>query len=60
MPHTRPSPSPAPEDAGASAERARRAARIEASLTAPGAPFAVVVGERGTPEYADGPRTLRE
>ncbi|MFE7372809.1 class I adenylate-forming enzyme family protein [Streptomyces anulatus] len=60
MPHTRPSPSPTPEDAGASAERARRAARIEASLTAPGAPFAVVVGERGTPEYADGPRTLRE
>ncbi|WP_228182517.1 class I adenylate-forming enzyme family protein [Streptomyces anulatus] len=60
MPHTRPSPSPATEDAGASAERARRAARIEASLTAPGAPFAVVVGERGTPEYADGPRTLRE
>ncbi|OWA22014.1 class I adenylate-forming enzyme family protein [Streptomyces sp. CS057] len=60
MPHTRPSPSPAPEGAGASAERARRAARIEASLTAPGAPFAVVVGERGTPEYADGPRTLRE
>ncbi|MEU9931388.1 MULTISPECIES: class I adenylate-forming enzyme family protein [Streptomyces] len=60
MPHTRPSPSPAPEDAGAPAERARRAARIEASLTAPGAPFAVVIGEQGTPEYADGPRTLRE
>ncbi|WP_405431706.1 class I adenylate-forming enzyme family protein [Streptomyces anulatus] len=60
MPHTHPSPSPAPEDAGAPAERARRAARIEASLTAPGAPFAVVIGERGTPEYADGPRTLRE
>ncbi|WP_217232097.1 class I adenylate-forming enzyme family protein [Streptomyces anulatus] len=62
MPHTRPSPSPspAPEAVGALAERARRAARIEASLTAPGAPFAVVIGERGTPEYADGPRTLRE
>ncbi|WP_097865661.1 class I adenylate-forming enzyme family protein [Streptomyces sp. rh34] len=60
MPHTHPSPPPAPEDAGAPAERARRAARIEASLTAPGAPFAVVVGEQGTPEYADGPRTLRE
>ncbi|MFH9395974.1 class I adenylate-forming enzyme family protein [Streptomyces sp. NPDC017556] len=60
MPHTHPSPSPAPEDAGAPAERARRAARIEASLTAPGAPFAVVIGEQGTPEYADGPRTLRE
>ncbi|WP_032792100.1 AMP-binding protein, partial [Streptomyces sp. W007] len=60
MPHTHPSPSPASEDAGAPAERARRAARIEASLTAPGAPFAVVIGEQGTPEYADGPRTLRE
>ncbi|MFE3377973.1 class I adenylate-forming enzyme family protein [Streptomyces anulatus] len=60
MPHTHPSPPPAPEDAGAPAERARRAARIAASLTAPGAPFAVVVGEQGTPEYADGPRTLRE
>ncbi|WP_103533556.1 class I adenylate-forming enzyme family protein [Streptomyces sp. SM11] len=59
MPHTRPSPPPDPE-AAASAELARRAARIEASLTAPGAPFAVVIGEQGTPEYADGPRTLRE
>ncbi|MFD5200157.1 class I adenylate-forming enzyme family protein [Streptomyces sp. NPDC058375] len=62
--HTHPSPPPlphpGPEDAAARAERARRAARVEASLTAPGAPFAVVVGERGTPEYADGPRTLRE
>ncbi|MFE9700270.1 class I adenylate-forming enzyme family protein [Streptomyces sp. NPDC006270] len=55
-----PSSSQAPEDADARAERARRAARVEASLTAPGAPFAVVIGERGTPEYADGPRTLRE
>ncbi|MFF8249224.1 class I adenylate-forming enzyme family protein [Streptomyces griseus] len=60
MPHTHPSPPPAPEDDGVPAERARRAARIEASLTAPGAPFAVVIGEQGTPEYADGPRTLRE
>ncbi|MFD0422679.1 class I adenylate-forming enzyme family protein [Streptomyces parvus] len=57
--HTHPSPPPA-EDAAARAERARRAARIEDSLTVPGAPFAVVIGERGTPEYADGPRTLRE
>lgn len=57
MPHTVPSPDP---EAAASAELARRAARVEASLTAPGAPFAVVLGERGTPEYADGPRTLRE
>ncbi|MFJ8224747.1 class I adenylate-forming enzyme family protein [Streptomyces griseus] len=60
MPHTHPSPPPAPEDDGVPAECARRAARIEASLTAPGAPFAVVIGEQGTPEYADGPRTLRE
>ncbi|MFE2292629.1 class I adenylate-forming enzyme family protein [Streptomyces sp. NPDC059452] len=37
-----------------------RARRIHALLTAPGAPFAVVRGERGTLEYADGPRTLRE
>lgn len=57
MPHTVPSPDPG---AAASAEPARRAARVEASLTAPGAPFAVVLGERGTREYADGPRTLRE
>ncbi|MEU6042170.1 class I adenylate-forming enzyme family protein [Streptomyces griseus] len=57
MPHTVPSPDPGSADA---AELARRAARIEAALTAPGAPFAVVIGERGTPEYADGPRTLRE
>lgn len=57
MPHTVPSPDPGAAEA---AELARRAARIEAALTAPGAPFAVVIGERGTPEYADGPRTLRE
>ncbi|WP_046509427.1 class I adenylate-forming enzyme family protein, partial [Streptomyces odonnellii] len=29
-------------------------------LTAPGAPFAVVPDENGSPMYADGPRTLRE
>ncbi|MFI7893006.1 class I adenylate-forming enzyme family protein [Streptomyces sp. CACIS-1.16CA] len=52
MPHTNPPPSWQP-DSG-------RAERIHALLTAPGAPFAVVLGERGTPEYADGPRTLRE
>ncbi|MGW6578151.1 class I adenylate-forming enzyme family protein [Streptomyces globisporus] len=57
--HTHASPPPA-EDAAARAERARRAARIEGSLTAPGAPFAVVRGEQGALEYADGPRTLRE
>ncbi|MYR95507.1 AMP-binding protein [Streptomyces sp. SID4937] len=37
-----------------------RAEEIRTRLTAPGAPFAVVRGERGTLEYADGPRTLRE
>ncbi|MEI7029412.1 class I adenylate-forming enzyme family protein [Streptomyces pratensis] len=57
MPHTR--PSPGPEDAAAAA-RAECAARVAAALTGPGAPFAVVRGERGTSEYADGPRTLRE
>ncbi|MEV1045205.1 class I adenylate-forming enzyme family protein [Streptomyces sp. NPDC049916] len=41
-------------------ERLRSGLRIEASLTAPGAPFAVVRGERGVLEYVDGPRTLRE
>ncbi|WSQ82387.1 acyl--CoA ligase [Streptomyces sp. NBC_01201] len=35
-------------------------ARVEASLTAPGAPFAVVRSEQGTLVYANGPRTLRE
>ncbi|MDQ0985063.1 class I adenylate-forming enzyme family protein [Streptomyces sp. V2I9] len=62
MPHIQPPPPPPPPSPASEdgAERARRAARIEASLTAPGAPFAVVVGERGVPEYADGPRTLRE
>ncbi|MGW0774711.1 class I adenylate-forming enzyme family protein [Streptomyces sp. NPDC002835] len=36
------------------------AAYPEAALTAPGAPFAVVRGEDGTLQYANGPRTLRE
>lgn len=44
---------PPPPDPGA-------AERAAALLTAPGAPFAVARGERGTLEYADGPRTLRE
>jgi acyl-CoA synthetase (AMP-forming)/AMP-acid ligase II len=57
VPHTVPPPDP---EAAAPAELARRAARVETSHTAPGAPFAVVIGEQGTPEYADGPRTLRE
>ncbi|MEU0759024.1 AMP-binding protein [Streptomyces microflavus] len=52
MPHTDPPPSGQPDP--------ERAERIHARLTAPGAPFAVIRGERGTLEYADGPRTLRE
>ncbi|MGW8889497.1 class I adenylate-forming enzyme family protein [Streptomyces sp. NPDC055749] len=51
MPHTEsPVPTPAPD----------ATARIEAGLTAPGAPFAVVRGEGGTLVYEGGPRTLRE
>lgn len=46
-------PAPAPPDPSATS-------RIEASLTAPGAPFAVVRAEHGPLVYADGPRTLRE
>ncbi|MFJ8761122.1 class I adenylate-forming enzyme family protein [Streptomyces cyaneofuscatus] len=52
MPHTDPPPT-GPQDS-------ERAERIHALLTGPGAPFAVVRGERGALEYADGPRTLRE
>ncbi|MFI5727427.1 class I adenylate-forming enzyme family protein [Streptomyces cyaneofuscatus] len=52
MPHTDPPPT-GPQDS-------ERAERIHALLTGPGAPFAVVRGERGMLEYADGPRTLRE
>ena len=51
MPHTEsPVPTPDPD----------ATARIEAGLTAPGAPFAVVRGEQGTLVYEGGPRTLRE
>ncbi|MFD0022179.1 class I adenylate-forming enzyme family protein [Streptomyces sp. NPDC058382] len=56
MPHTDPTPAPS-APAGA-------AARIEAALTGPGGPFAVVRAEDGPSAgslvYADGPRTLRE
>ncbi|OKJ19161.1 acyl-CoA synthetase [Streptomyces sp. CB00316] len=52
MPHTDPPPT-GPQDS-------ERAERIHALLTGPGAPFAVVRGEQGALEYADGPRTLRE
>ncbi|MFF1919496.1 class I adenylate-forming enzyme family protein [Streptomyces sp. NPDC058221] len=63
MPHTDPTPATsAPEPAGASADGT--AARVEAALTGPGAPFAVVRSEDGPSAgslvYADGPRTLRE
>lgn len=34
--------------------------RIETALRAPGAPFAVVPAEDGSPAYENGPRTLRE
>ncbi|MEV3933767.1 class I adenylate-forming enzyme family protein [Streptomyces sp. NPDC049944] len=54
MPHTDPSSSASSAPAG------DPAARIEASLTAPGAPFAVVRAEHGPLVYANGPRTLRE
>ncbi|MFF1838964.1 class I adenylate-forming enzyme family protein [Streptomyces sp. NPDC058231] len=58
MPHTDPTP------ADASAASSSAAARIEAALTGPGAPFAVVRtqdgGQAGSLVYADGPRTLRE
>ncbi|NEC21235.1 AMP-binding protein, partial [Streptomyces parvus] len=52
MPHTNPPPSGQPDS--------ERAERIHALLAGPGAPFAVVRGEQGALEYADGPRTLRE
>ncbi|SCF67773.1 class I adenylate-forming enzyme family protein [Streptomyces sp. Ncost-T10-10d] len=68
MPHTDPTPATPHPDAQASpaaAEAASEAvARIEAALTGPGAPFAVVRVEDGVHAgslvYADGPRTLRE
>ncbi|MEU0300186.1 class I adenylate-forming enzyme family protein [Streptomyces sp. NPDC006175] len=50
MPHAEPSSSP----------ELAAPARIEASLTGPGAPFAVVRAEHGPLVYANGPRTLRE
>ncbi|MFE5092784.1 class I adenylate-forming enzyme family protein [Streptomyces sp. NPDC056638] len=68
MPHTDPTPAAPDPDAQASAAAAEAAseavARIEAALTGPGAPFAVVRVEDGVRAgslvYADGPRTLRE
>ncbi|MCX4847391.1 class I adenylate-forming enzyme family protein [Streptomyces sp. NBC_00893] len=63
MPHIDPTPAAAP-DSEAAAAAAEAAIRIEAALTGPGAPFAVVRVEDGVHAgslvYADGPRTLRE
>ncbi|SCZ03748.1 Acyl-CoA synthetase (AMP-forming)/AMP-acid ligase II [Streptomyces sp. 136MFCol5.1] len=60
VPHTDPIPADPAPDAGASSA----ADRIEAALTGPGAPFAVVRlqdgPQAGVLVYADGPRTLRE
>lgn len=60
VPHTDPIPAEPAPDAGASSA----ADRIEAALTGPGAPFAVVRlqdgPQAGALVYADGPRTLRE
>ncbi|MFF4247551.1 class I adenylate-forming enzyme family protein [Streptomyces sp. NPDC001822] len=56
MPHPDPS---RPLPSAPAADPAARA-RIERSLTAPGAPFAVVRAEHGPLVYANGPRTLRE
>jgi acyl-CoA synthetase (AMP-forming)/AMP-acid ligase II len=70
VPHIDPTPAaPDPEaaaapDPAAAAAAAEAAVRIEAALTGPGAPFAVVRVEDGVHAgalvYADGPRTLRE
>ncbi|WP_405713591.1 MULTISPECIES: class I adenylate-forming enzyme family protein [unclassified Streptomyces] len=74
MPHTDPTPAvpgPAPDPAAPAPGPAApapagpvfdpaEAGRIEAALTGPGAPFAVVRVEDGSLVYADGPRTLRE
>ncbi|MFG2923564.1 class I adenylate-forming enzyme family protein [Streptomyces sp. NPDC048305] len=66
MPHAEPGRSPAPSRTpdpergqGAAPDESERA-RIEASMTAPGAPFAVERAEHGPLVYAHGPRTLRE
>ncbi|MCX4534537.1 class I adenylate-forming enzyme family protein [Streptomyces sp. NBC_01669] len=68
MPHTDPTPAAAsaasPSSADSPSAAAASAARIEAALTGPGAPFAVVRAQDGVQAgslvYASGPRTLRE
>ncbi|WP_457519038.1 class I adenylate-forming enzyme family protein [Streptomyces sp. TE33382] len=51
---------PAPDPVAPASADPGATARIEASLTAPGAPFAVARAEHGPLVYVDGPRTLRE
>ncbi|WP_406420339.1 class I adenylate-forming enzyme family protein [Streptomyces sp. NBC_00842] len=68
MPHPDPTPAAAstasPSSADSPAAAAASAARIDAALTGPGAPFAVVRAQDGVQAgsliYASGPRTLRE
>ncbi|WP_406139114.1 AMP-binding protein [Streptomyces sp. NBC_01089] len=64
MPQTEPptaSPGPAaPRDPASSGPASPDPAAVEAALRAPGAPFAVVAAEDGSPVYESGPRTLRE
>ncbi|MGW3658372.1 class I adenylate-forming enzyme family protein [Streptomyces sp. NPDC005151] len=68
MPHPDPTPAAAsaasPSSADSPAAAAASAARIDAVLTGPGAPFAVVRAQDGMQAgsliYASGPRTLRE
>ncbi|MFE2374550.1 class I adenylate-forming enzyme family protein [Streptomyces sp. NPDC059398] len=65
MPQTEP-PTASPGPTGQAAPTGRPAASVpgpvavEAALSAPGAPFAVVAADDGSPVYASGPRTLRE
>ncbi|MFH9471215.1 class I adenylate-forming enzyme family protein [Streptomyces clavifer] len=57
MPPTDPTPAPSFGPAG---DQAVARARSDETLTAPGAPFAVVRSDRGPLIYANGPRTLHE
>ncbi|MFJ8767708.1 class I adenylate-forming enzyme family protein [Streptomyces clavifer] len=57
MPPTDPTPAPSFGPVG---DQAVARARSDETLTAPGAPFAVVRSDRGPLIYANGPRTLHE
>ncbi|MFE9909953.1 class I adenylate-forming enzyme family protein [Streptomyces clavifer] len=57
MPPTDPTPAPSFGPVG---DQAVARARSDETLTAPGAPFAVVRSDRGPLVYANGPRTLHE